>query len=321
MRAAPVVLLALLGLSAGSALRADVSAARSLVAHCAATAEPSLRGLDRLRDACPGIEQALDELGSAPFLPFDWRTHLSPRALGDFAGLAARYSDRVTWGGVRPDALRLRSIALALKPAPPPVSWWDRLRAWVRHWLERAGGEQASWLRFLPNLHVGPGLLRVVLVVLAALAVAAAATVVVIEIRAAGSSGERRTRLRARRSIAGRPHTAEVSPDAALLASLDSAPPGDQPVLLLRALVQALTRAHRLRRERDLTCRELIAAARFDTAGQRGDFQNVALLAERALYGGPRAPLPTIPEEVLRSARALHDQLLAAPGPERAVGS
>ena len=62
MRAAPVVLLALLGLSAGSALRADVSAARSLVAHCAATAEPSLRGLDRLRDACPGIEQALDEL-------------------------------------------------------------------------------------------------------------------------------------------------------------------------------------------------------------------------------------------------------------------
>jgi hypothetical protein len=312
MRAAPAALLGLIGLSAACASWADVSAARTLIGHCAEAAEPGLRGLGALREACPGIEQALDQLGILPFLPTDWRRDLSPRALADFALLERRYADPVRWESVPPDARRLRSIALSLEPPRAPASWWERLSSWARHWLERAGGKEAGWLRFLPTWTLGPRLLQVLLIALTVLVVAAAAALVVVEIRAAGSTAGLRSRLRVRRSTQGAASGAGESPDTASLANLDSAPVRDRPILLLRALVQALMRAHRLRRDRDLTCRELIAQARFDTSRQREDFEHVALLAERALYGGLQANPALISQEMLRSAQALHEELLIA---------
>jgi hypothetical protein len=312
MRAWAAVLLGLLGLSAGSALRADVSGARTLIGRCAKTADANFRGLDGLHDVCPGLEQALEQLDIGPYLPANWRAEISARALGDFVALDVRYTDPALWGRVRPDAHRLRSIALTLQSAAVPISWWERLTAWVRRWLERAGREQPGWLRFLPGLQLGPGMVRIVFIALATLVVAAAATVVSLEIRAARSPAGLRSRLRARRSSADATPIAKGSPDLAGLADLDSAAARDRPILLLRALVEALTRANRLRHDRDLTCRELVAQARFDSVRQRDDFGHVALLAERALYG-PQAAPPVIPEEVLRSARALHAELRAAP--------
>jgi hypothetical protein len=314
MRSGWAVLLGILGLSAGSVPRADVPAARTLISHCAETAEPGLHGLEALHDACPGIEQAIEELGVAPLLPADWRTQLSPRALGDLAALEARYADPLTWKSVEPDAHRLRSIALSLAPPPAPPSWWERLKAWIRAWLEPANGRPPAWLRFLPRFSLGPRLQFALFAALASLIVVAAAAVIVIEWKAARAGAPWRSRLLVRRSRADAASSEQVSPDVATLANLDSVPARERPVLLLRALVHVLTRAERLRRDRQLTCRELIAQARFDTARQREDFQHVALLAERALYGGPEAVPATIPDEVLRSARALYDQLLA-PGP------
>jgi hypothetical protein len=86
-----------------------------------------------------------------------------------------------------------------------------------------------------------------------------------------------------------------------------------RPERLLRLLVMALTKSHRLERDRDLTCRELITAARFDTPGQREIFSTVALLAEQTLYDDP-SRAPALSDETLgQSARGLYGELLAAP--------
>ncbi len=319
MRAAALVLLALLELSAGSPTRADISAARTLIARCAAIIEPGLRGLDALRDACPGIEEALGQLGIEPLLPSDWRQQLSPRALGDFAALDSRYTDLAALGNLQPDVARLRSIALDLRPPPVPLSWWERLFAWARHWLERNAGDQSSWLRFLPHLKIGPGLMRILFVALVLLVVVSAAAVVIVEIRAAETGRGRLARWLVRRPSADPASTTLPSQGLSDLGDLDSVPARDRPVLLLRSLVQALVRSHRLRRDKDLTCRELVVEAHFDTARQREDFRRVALLAERALYGEARAGPPVIPDELLLRARILDEQLRAAPAATEAV--
>jgi hypothetical protein len=78
-------------------------------------------------------------------------------------------------------------------------------------------------------------------------------------------------------------------------------------------LVAALTKSRRLERDRDLTCRELITAARFDTTAQREIFASVALRAEQILYGDSERA-PTLNDQKLgQSARALYGELLAAP--------
>jgi hypothetical protein len=82
---------------------------------------------------------------------------------------------------------------------------------------------------------------------------------------------------------------------------------------MLRVLVAALTKSHRLERDRDLTCRELITAARFDTTAQREIFASVALLAEQILYGDPRHETTLNDQKLGQSARGLHGELLAAP--------
>lgn len=309
MRMWRAVLLGLLGLAAGSPVPARMPAAHTLIARCAQRAGTTLRGLDALRSACPGIEQAVHDLGLDALLPADWSRQASAVALADLADLADRYTGPAP--ALRLSAARLRAVALRLKPPPSPPSLWERFEAWIRARLGSASAGSTGWLRFLPHVSVGPRLRRLLFELLAGLVVIAAGALVVVELRASGLVGAgRRPRPTERRSSAGNGPTEERAAD---LADLDHAAPRERPVMLLRWLVQALARSHRLERDRDLTCRELIAHARFDTARQREDFGRVALLAESALYGGPQAAAAAIPEEVLSGARALHAQLLAAP--------
>jgi hypothetical protein len=312
MRAARAALLALLGLAAGSPLRADVPDAHTLISRCARDADATLRGLDALRTRCPGIEQALYRLGLEQFLPAEWPKELSPRALADLDALASRYAGAPSGATAQLDVLRLQSIARSLEPPPSAISGWEWLQAWLRKWFESSGGNSPAWLRLLLRFHISVSVWRVIFLTLVASVLMVLGAIVVIELRAAGAGARsgRRSRSLRRRSTAGATSAPEGSSE---LAYLEMAAARDRPVLLLRALVQALTRAHRLRRDKELTCRELVAEAHFDTARQRRDFQDVALLAERALYGGAHAAPPAIPEQLLLSARVLHDQLLVAP--------
>lgn len=294
--------LALAALAAAAPLRAAPPAG-AVIARCAAH-KPAIHGLTALRAACPGIERALAELRLQALLPPQWRQTLTSAGLGELSTLARRYRGRPRSALPDPAALRRAAVALA-PPRPParPPSLWARLLDWVRGWIAPIATRLEHWLQSLAR---GPRdrqlLVQAVWVVGAAL-IATAVLAIVLQLRAAGLLGSRSARgtRRPRR-------TAPLPPATAASASApDWGALGRQPSGLLRLLIDALMEAHRLDRARALTCRELIARARFDSAAQRRDFAQIALLAERERFG-PAAAL-TVPESMLRDARNLHAQL------------
>ena len=302
------VLLVLLGLAAARPLFAAAPDSHAAIERCAREADASLRGLEALSRSCPGIEAAVHGLGLDALLPEDWRKTASARALASLAALAERYAAPVPQAGL--DGARLKVIARALEPPPAPPSMWERLKRWIRDWLEPKTEGASSWLRFMPNWHISSRLARLIFEALAALIILGVAALVVYELKASGLIGARRHRRSPRGASPGATPTGEGSLD---LDALDFAVPRERPALLLRVLVRALTRSRRLRHDRDLTCRELISQARFDTPRQREQFEEVALLAERALYGDPALAPEAVPDDVLTAARVLHAELLAAP--------
>lgn len=304
------VLLVLIGLAAGRPLCALPSGGRAVLEDCARKADASLRGLEALSHPCPELSAAVSGLGLDSLLPPDWQKTASARALADVAALADRYAAPLP--RLRLDAARLQSIARTLEPPPAPPSLWERVAEWIRAWLEPKNRGSSSWWRLLPRWHLSPSGARLLLETLAALIVVCIAALVVNELRAAGLIGSGRPRPSSSRPSRTAPPSGEASCD---LDALDSVVPRERPGILLRLLVRALTRSNRLGHDRDLTCRELIATARFDSPRQRAQFEQVALLAERARYGDPALAPAGIPEELLAQARLLYSELLAAPGP------
>jgi hypothetical protein len=191
---------------------------------------------------------------------------------------------------------------------PTPTSrpsFWERVWTWIRGWIQAHRAWWPDWQRF--GWHPTGFQLGVVLYSVIALVVLTAAAIVLIELRAAGllGKGRRVTRRPGIRSSA--PEEAPIEP-----ADIGAVPPRLRAVLLLRSLVAALARSQRLGHERDLTCRELITAARFDTGQQRERFAAVALLAEAGLYGPPDLDPPPQQDAVLAEAQGLKGQLLAS---------
>jgi hypothetical protein len=299
------LLLCVLGLAGVAPLSAEPPDSPHLIQDCAQRATSEARGIEALRTACPGIDKAVGSLGLDPLLPKDWPRRISPRALADWNDLATRYA-RPTPAGM-PDPARLQSIARLLQPPPSSATWWERFKSWFKNWLRSDPGHWPNWLRSLPAW-----LPRAQILIFASIALVliAAVALIVVELRAAGvfESGGRRSR-QPRRGAQGLTAAAEpLTP-----ADVDAAAPEVMPVILLRLLVEALTRSQRLDRDRVLTCRELITAARFDTAAQREIFARVALLAEQRLYGDPRHESQAPNDDVLGKARGLHGELLAPP--------
>jgi hypothetical protein len=296
------LLLGLLVLAAGTPLRADPVAARTLLQQCAQRADSSQRGIEALRAACPGIDTALKDLGLDSVLPSNWKTRIRSGALDDLGALEARYAQPSSGAPLNPVALR--AIAQRMSPPPTSISWWERFKSWLATWLESEHNRWPDWMRYLPNLGSGA---RYFVYGSAALLLIAVAWVIVVELRAAGLLGPMRRRARAARAPVPGPALLEesVSPT-----DLDAAPEHMRPVILLRLLVAALTRSHRIERDGILTCRELISAARFDTPAQREVFASVALSAERVLYGDPRGAPVRLQDDLLGGARGLYSQLV-----------
>jgi hypothetical protein len=306
MRGACALLLVILGLAAGAPLRADSPNGHEVIRDCAQRAKASLVGMDALRADCPALAKAIQDLGLAAQLPGDWKKRVTPRVLADWSVLADRY-DRAAAPVPPPDSDRLQTIAQLLRPPQPPPTWWERLKTWVRNWLDPEHGQWPDWLRWPAQWRPG----NAVLYSLFGLVLVAAAVVIAIELRAAGVFGAGRRR----RALPQRPATNTHSTTAPLeeLTLMDEAGGQLRPERLLRLLVTALTKSHRLERDRDLTCRELISAARFDTPAQREIFSTVALLAEQMLYDDPSRAPPLSDATLGHSARGLYGELLASP--------
>jgi hypothetical protein len=306
MRVSCALLLVILGLTAGAPLRADSPTSHEVIRDCAQRAKPDRVGMDALRTDCPELEKAIHELGLPAQLPRDWHERVTPGALGDWSTLADRYN-RATVPVPPPDSARLQTIARLLRPPQPPPTWWERLKTWVRNWLDPEHGQWPGWLRWPTQWRPG----NAVLYSLSGLVLIAAAVVIVIELRAAGVFGAgRRRRVLPKRSVTNTHSTTTPLEEPTLM---DEAGGPLRPERLLRLLVTALTKSHRLERDRDLTCRELITAARFDTPAQREIFSTVALLAEQMLYDNPSRAPPLRDATLGHSARGLYSELLAAP--------
>jgi hypothetical protein len=289
----------------------DVGTPHELIEQCALRADAGLHGLDTLRTVCPEVDSAAARVGLDALLSSDWRARINVGALNDLDALAQRYAAPMPHA--TPDSARLRAIAKALEPPAAPVSWWERFKAWIAHWLKSNNAKWPHWLR--SHWSLSDRFWNTLAYVLAASIVLAALVVAVLEVRAARVRGRPRRRNASRRYAA----EAEITQDSGSeLSAIERAPLHQRAALVLRLLVGALTRSQRLARDRNLTCRELITAARFDSAAQRDQFRSLALLAERALYGQP----PSVPatevspgtrEPDLDSVKELYEGLLATP--------
>jgi hypothetical protein len=276
-----------------------------LVEDCAQRAYSDVRGLKALSGECPGLETAIHDLKLDAQLPGDWQQHLSSQALSDWTALSSRYAGTLPVS--LPDPGSLREIARRLPPPKSRPTLWEAISAWVRSWLVAHRAWWPDWGRYLSGWHPTALQVGVMLYSVIALVVLSAAAIVVIEMRAAGLFGPGRRFTRRPGIRFSAPEETPIEP-----ADIGAVPPRLRAVLLLRSLVAVLTRSQRLAHERDLTCRELITAARFDTGQQRERFAAVALLAEASLYGPPEQAPPPEQDVVLAEAQGLKGQLLPA---------
>lgn len=297
--------LVLLALSIAPPVRAQPPAPEALIDRCAG-AGSTLTGISALSKACPGVDEALNRLGLTGLLPPGWSKSLTASGLADLGALVKRYSAPPP--SQPPGSAALRSLASALIPPSPPPTWTQRLAKWIKHWTVALLHRVGRWLRSLGPVAGHSALVQAMIYGLAALLVA---TVLLLVFALGGTRTTRRWRAPAQPGRAGLA-AGVTDPAAAQSAEPDWTQLRASPARILRLLVDALTRSHRLERDRHLTCRELEAQARLDDERERANFTRVARLAEREIYGPPGGHL--IPEEILREMKTLHARLLAAAG-------
>lgn len=276
-------------------------------------ASPEGEGLEELEPDCPGIEHALVELGYSPFIPehqldtLDWYTLYDLKQLDDrYAARAAAPMIDVQTGSLVPILQSLQDTRQERE-----LNWLERFSRWIRSVSQQSEDASPAWLkRWLEDTTLSQTIVRWMIYGALTLLVVMVVGVVINELRAAGLLRKRKG-ANARTAAAGGAATAgELT-----AADLESAAPSDRPSILLRLLVAALVKRGRLRAERSLTHRELVARAAFDAAAQRESFGRLAALSERTIYGGMRTEPQEI-EGVVAAGRALMATLdaPAAPG-------
>ena len=294
-------------LAAPAVFAQEDRSARQVLDACIESVEADVIGMAALEEQCPGLEQALIDLGLDPFIAdWQWDT-IGVYGLMTLRSVEQRYSEPPADRAAVP-VDNLQSILDELKQpaqAEQPLTWFQRLTRWLRELLGKQDSAADSWLsRWFQEhtlsetarniLFYGP----MILVVLLAIAV------IVNEVRVARKGRRKRERTQA--------SSAEGTSFAALARSLDldAAARSERPSILLQMLVATLVKTGRLQAERSLTHRELTARARFEDPSQRESFRRVAQLAERIVYGGDESPAEL--DEVVQAGRALHSQLTGA---------
>ncbi len=286
-----------------------LAAPLKVIRDCAARVPAEVSGIKHLDAACPGLEDAILALELDRMLYDGWREKLNRHSLDDVAALAEPYQESKPVVG--PDAAAVPDIlkSMAREQAPVAKSWWEAFKAWLDTWFQSHGPDSFSWLdRWLEGVRQSAALLSAVLYSLIGLVVIAAGWVVFNELKAAGFMG----RGGGRPAPVNSPGAA--SGDAAILNSEPIAA-AERLAALLRLLVSRLMRTGRLKSERSLTHRELVALSVFDSEAQRAVFAAVAGSAESMLYGAHSVPAERL-DSVLRDGQLLLSQLPDWAGPQ-----
>lgn len=265
--------------------------------RCIAQVDAEKQSLDAVRAVCPDLDATLEALGYTELLCSECGRRFGRETLQDLRALAARYSREQTRS---PETSALRPVLdeLARARVRKPRSWWDLLREWILShfkdreppsfdWLKRLLGGTASFFRIALYLLLGGVLI-------------AAVYVVVREFRAAAPRWRKRAAIGTAKAFPTRATAYELS-----MRDVDAASLLDRPAILLKLLVQRLLESGRLSRERDLTHRELIIQAQFDTQTERERFKRLAQSAESVLYGGN--DISTDVERAVADGRALFE--------------
>ena len=274
---------------------------------CSDSVDQEVTGFPDMETACPGVEQAIADAGYSPFVSDSQRAELTGDSIFDLHSLAERYETPPRESTKSPDPASLSTILESLQKdeqVEAPLTWFQKLTRWFRERVTRQQGDD-SWLaRWLEGVQIKPSIAEMIVYASILTIIVLALAVLVNELRVAGVF---------RRQPAGskrKGRSASASPDAsATFIDLDHAAPADRPSILLRMLVAALVRNGRLAAERSLTHRELTVRAAFDDEAHRKSFHNVAMLAERAVYGGALSAPDADP--IIAAGRELHASLSA----------
>jgi hypothetical protein len=288
-------------------LRADSAADLRGISDCAAKLDRNLPpGMEHLLPVCPDLDKLIADSGLQAQLGEHWRERLGKEGLSELAGLMQRYQASPPEAG--PSHTALPAIVNALRAAPMSErSWWRRFTDWLRELLApQTRSTSDNWLtHLLSRISSVPVTLQRLLFYLALIAVVALAGLIVWrELKLAGLGAGWRGASDRRRMAA-----VPVWVNGSLsMRDLDAATASDQPLILLRLLVQALAQSGRIQRERSLTPQELTQYSAFDSSDQRQQFARVSWLAEQRLYG-PAQSSQVLDEQTLHAGRQLYSQL------------
>jgi hypothetical protein len=303
----PAVFLLLL-LTAPAIFAQEDESARQVLDDCASSLEEGVTGIDAIEVVCPGLEDALMDLGLAPFIAtWQWET-VGVSGLKTLQAVERRYRDTPEAAAVSIDSLRpvLDSLQKSVQ-VEQSLSWFERFKRWLRGAVDEPGADVDSWLTRWLNDHELSATARAIIFYGAVILVVLLALIVIVnEIRVA-----RRARRNAKRTQADNVALGQHGSMAADAMDLDVAARDDRPSIVLRMLVATLVKTGRLHAARSLTHSELATRAKFDHATQRQSFQRVAQLAERIVYGGDSATTADF-EEIVQEGRTLNDQLAGA---------
>jgi hypothetical protein len=289
-------------LAAPAVFAQEDRSARQVLDECIEATAPDVIGLSALEEKCPGLEQALTDLGLAAFIA-DWqRDSIGVYGLMSLRSVADRYSEPPAAREVQVESLQpiLDQLKEPVQAEQAPT-WLERFRRWLRNLMGKKDADTDSWLsRWLDGYTLSETAQKILVYGSLILVVLLAVAVIVNEVRVARKHRRKKDRMEAS-GVAG------VTALAARSLDLDAAARSERPSILLQMLVATLVKSGRLQAERSLTHRELTVRARFDDASQRESFRRVAQLAERIVYGGDEAPAEL--DDVVQAGRALHSQL------------
>lgn len=291
-------------LAAPAVFAQEDRSARQVLDECIESVEADVVGMVALEEQCPGLEQALVELGLDPFISEEQWDRIGAYGLITLRTVADRYSEPPPARTVQADSLD--SILDELKqPArvEQPLTWFERFKRWLRNLMGQQESATDSWLsRWFEEHSLSETAQNILFYGALTVVLALAAAVIINEVRVARKGRRKRDRT-------GASGASAVFDDALAVRSLDldAAARSERPSILLKMLIATLVKTGRLQAERSLTHRELIGCAKFDDSSQRESFRRVAQLAERVVYGGDEAPAEL--DEVVQAGRALHSQL------------
>jgi hypothetical protein len=296
----------------GQAIAQD--AARDALIHCFAQfddeADRETLGWPQIEKRCPELESALENSPYAAWLPEAWQeAELTTASLQDL-------HDQIAWESAErpPRTLDTAGVALALESlgdesAADPVTWWDRVREWLRARLQPAREEEPSWLfKWMDELGKHQTALRIIGYCLFGIIVAAAGIIVFNELRAAGVFGPR-WHLRGGSRDSGAPGRGR----GPTLADLAGSDPTQRPALLIALVVSAFARNRGTVVDASATHRELTRRIELDNDTQRSAFARLIECAERVRYA---ATLPAAGDidTAVSEGRRLLATLSAEPG-------